>query len=691
MIRLDLETRSHLDLNKMGTYLYAKECELICVAWAVDDRPVQGALCPGEPIPKELWNLLEKSDDLVEAHNANFERAVLHALHKKGMAPNIPLSRWRCTAARAHYANLPGSLERCAQRLQLDHQKDSGGKMAMLKVSQGTWQQADLFNSTAVVHFNEDPALLARTLKYCKQDVETQRAISKTLPYLPRSEQLLWQADQRINDRGVAVDRSYCKKAAAMVDEVEAKRSQHVMQLTSGIGPTQRQKCIEWLEKEEGLYLPNSQKDTLEKVLEGRYPGIETSALSPRAREVLEGMALKGAAPAKKYKKMLGRCGRDSRVRGEYKYAEDVTLRWSAKGVQLHNFAARVDCDAFHKNPQAAYEDIALGDLGRLEEVYGDALACLGLGTRGALVHVDRAWQKDNPRSLAVADYSAIEPRIIAWKSGDHEFLRRIGEGADIYMDMGCGILRIDRDKYSKGDKWNGIDIRSLGKFIVLSLGYGMGTELCASILIDRKAVPDDIDALRSMTYTVVEDSTPGEYDHTPKDELIQLIAKSIITYYKKSREAVPKWWRLEEMHARKVLLYERPQGEWYLEKVGSDTHLVRNMPSGRKLYLPNAWLSQKKEICYLNSNGFERSVYGGKLVSLITQGIARDLMGYAMVLGERHGLRIVMHTHDELVIELRNDGDVERLAHCMNAVPPWARGLPVEAGVVVMPRYAKD
>lgn len=673
-IYLDLETRSYLDLTKVGAYKYAEQVEMVCAAWAVDDEPVQGALFPGQSIPEPLWSLLKQEKHRVIAHNANFERVVLKALADRGESPMVKLSRWRCTRAQACVWNYQPSLEMLAQELGLAQQKDTIGSKAMLKVAQGKRIQADLFNDQETVLWNEDPQLLAITLKYCKQDVEVLRAIHKVLPEMPEPELRAWQADQRVNDRGFAIDKEMARNAGRLGMRILDQEVDRLTKLTNGISPTRRKAFAEWLEQEEGVVLENTLRNTVDTaILQG--------GLSERARAALEGFRLVGAGPTKKYAKFLERVCRDGRIRGEYRFADDLTLRWSAHGVQVHNLAARLMSEAFFKDVQASYAHIAQG---KVPKDADNPLAYVGMGVRGVIAHPDVVRRKPQTRDLLVCDWSSIEPRLLALLSGDDAFLDFVRKGKDVYVEQ--GKLMINDPTATATTKIAGTDLRVIGKYVTLSLGYGMGRELCEKQIFEARIVPEDEAGQLEMLKTIDPEAARRKSSMTPLSRLSAAIVKK----YRKTRAPVPAFWKQETTRAVAAIKKGKRMWDWHLEKFHDGTHLVRDLPSGRPICLHHPFISSKGDVCYMAGPGKVRELFGGKIAALVVQSMARDLMARAIWMAESAGLRVVMHTHDEMIVEEVKASDEGTLKRVMSDCPEWAYGLPVECEVERKPRYSK-
>ena len=689
LIRLDLETRSPLNLARVGHYKYAENAELVCAAWAIDDGPVRGALCVGKPLPAELWELIEGSDAPIEAHNAAFERAMLWALARRGHAPRVALSRWHCTMAQAYRINLPGGLDEVAARLGVSSRKDMRGKADMLAVSVGVEVPSDLLHDQAYVHYNENPDILRRVLAYCRQDVVVERAISKRLPAMSRAERAVWLADQRINARGFAVDGAYCERARELGERAVSAWHSSARRVTGGIAPTQKQRYLAWLATEHGVKLDSAGHAVIERALAA---GVD---LPREAREALELLAPRGMLPLKKYDRMLeARCA-DGRIRGSLQYGQGTTLRWTGKGAQPHNFPSRLKCPTLAADPQAAYQDVLRLSLAEIEAAHGSAAVFLAMCLRGAITHADTARGAENPRVLLVADFSSLEPRILAWLANDHAFLLMVRAGGDPYLDMAARLFGVAREGLAADTTVHGLKVRDIGKLAVNGLGYGMAAGAFTAHLADL-APGMDYDDLAPVRRALVPADLAGKYDKRERKLIDEgalpawaMIASRIVDIYRETREPVVKFWHGEEKCAKACVRDGGTAGAWRMMRVAGLPYLGRALPSGRFFYYPEPEL-EGRNLFWKTPTGAPGTIHGGQIAADATQAVGRDLLADLLVRIERCELRGVLHVHDEPVVEEVRASDEQTLHALANEGPRWAQGLPISADVVRMERYSK-
>jgi DNA polymerase bacteriophage-type len=433
VLRHDIETRSRVDLKVVGAAKYAADpsTEILCLAFAVDDEPVQMWL-PGDPVPGEFIEAAKNPAWTAEAHNSPFETAhaksILEPRHK---FPAIPIERRRCSMAMAYAAALPGKLEKAVEALGLPRQKDKAGQALMKRMSKprpdGSWI--------------EDAESLTRLCEYCRRDVEAERALSKALLPLVDDEQKLWVIDQTINARGFGVDGELLEAAHRIVTETEAKLQAEFRELT-GLGSTnQTVKFIAWLGAQ-GCAVDDVQKGTLRHALRRK-------GLTPDARRAIELRLQLARVSAAKVEALLAWRGADNRVRGSLVFHGASTGRWVGRGPQPQNFKR----DSEGTDTKIAAVMAGGAGLESPVEVVGDIARAMIVAAPG--------------RRLMIGDFSGIESRVLAWISGQQskldqwsKFDRTGAQADDPYYIMGraCGLAE---------------DIaRAKGKICDLAFGY---------------------------------------------------------------------------------------------------------------------------------------------------------------------------------------------------------------------------
>ncbi len=334
---LDVETRSSVDLKRCGTFRYAAACELLLLAWAVDDGPVQLWDAMAEPMPRELCQIIVDQSIPLIAHNAAFEQAVL--AHTLPVNHQIAPERWRCSMVRALAHGLPGKLETLAQVLNLQNQKDPAGTKLMRLFCippPKSYKKRTTF-ATRETH----PAEWEQFKEYCRQDVRAEVEAWAKMPgynYPNNTDELaLWHLDQQINQRGYCVDSLLCESAIEAIGEAQERLGERAKELTGGdiASATQRDALFAYLQPllaEEGINLPNMQAATLEKLVdEEKLPDWVGDLISVRLQASTSSTA--------KYKRALDAMCEDGRLRGSLQFAgASRTARWGGRIIQPQNF-----------------------------------------------------------------------------------------------------------------------------------------------------------------------------------------------------------------------------------------------------------------------------------------------------------------------------------------------------------------
>jgi DNA polymerase len=641
MVYLDFETRSECDIKKCGAYVYSQHptTSVLCMAWAVEDEPVQ-LWVPGQPFPDEMVVLPGYE---LEAHNVFFERCIWeNIMVPRYNWPRIAPEQWRCSAARVAARALPRSLGGAAAALKLAFQKDMEGSRIMLKLARPRKPTKDDKSK-----WNEDPIDMGKLYAYCKQDVETERAIAKTVRPLSAKELEVWQLDQKINARGIFCDQKGCTRAIRIMDRYNTKLLKELVEITDKKVTTgsQRDRIIAWA-KEEGTELDGLTKQEVVEALGG-------NELSPEVRRVLELRQSLSKTSIKKYQAMLNSSSKDGRIRDTLMYHGASTGRWTGRLVQMQNLPRGlfpVDENTFtllqHENSDV------------LDMIYGDVAGVISSCIRGMLCAAPG-------QELIVADYSAIEARCVLWLAGEERGLRAFREGQDLYVEMARKIYR--KEDISKKE-------RAIGKAAVLGCGYGMS----------------------HMKFQLTVKNNAGI-------EVSEALAKAAVQTYRTQFSLVPKFWYAQEAAAISAVqhpgqLLRCGKAAWAFH---TDNVLYCRLPSGRclaynepQVNLVEKFGREKLELSYMVSvqgQWTREATFGGKIAEQISQATARDLMAAAMLRVEKAGFPVVLTVHDEIVTEVpEGTKTVKELEDLMCVLPPWAAGLPIAAEGWAGRRYRK-
>lgn len=580
---LDYETRSKVDLKKLGGYEYAnhKSTKILCAAWACGTRDTlqnSRVLSWSPAIPETKSNLsklvthLNDPQTIVVAHNAFFEKCITDfVLTRYAKVNPLPSERMVCTASLAAALALPRDLAGAGSVLGLPVQKDKEGHRVMLKMCK---PRKPTKNNPAEWHNSKSD--LMKVIDYCIDDIRTEVLLFLKLPMLTKVERLVWLLDQKINFRGVPVDRDLITIALQMVSvEMEALQAE-VNMLTNGqlYSAGQVKAAIDWLETE-GVTLRNLQSKTVDKAIES---GIATG----KAKRFLEIRQAVSKSSTKKYEAMELRSRTDGRVRDTLMYHGASTGRWSGRGIQVQNLPRGTI-----KDTDTAANDILEGDIDLLRILYGDPMQVFSSCIRSAIVPT-------KGKALFSADYSAIECRVLFWLADHFEGVEAFRAGVDQYVHMALDIFSLRLLDDCEPDQ------RFVGKQAVLGCGYQMGPdrfmEQCASF---------------------------GQ-------PVSKTLAKAAVDAYRAKHWPVPKFWALIEKVAMAAIrnpgkVYTFKRMMWYVK----GRFLCCKLPSGRllrycdpkiKMVIPK-WGGEVKipKIVYMGVDSTtkkwtQQGTYGGKL-----------------------------------------------------------------------------
>ena len=653
-LMIDLETKSDVDITKAGVYRYADSpyFDILLFAYSVDDAPVKVVdLACGEQLPEEILNAL--TDDRIQKHafNASFERVCLsvwlrrnypecfisYGLQEDACGNYLSPKAWRCTMVAAAYLGLPLSLAGVGAVLQLQQQKMSEGK-ALIRYFCVPY---DHVNGIPQFHAPTDaPEKWDVFRAYNKRDVETEQAIEQKIVRFPVPE-FVWQEyalDQTVNDRGIQVDLQLVQQAIRMDALTKDKLLQRMKALTHLENPNSVYQLLGWLETQ------GYPSDSLGKAqVQERIKTAEEPV-----RSVLELRLQLSKASVKKYQAMQNAVCSDGRARGMFQfYGANRTGREAGRIIQLQNLPQNHLPDL-----EAARELVKSGNLEAVELLYEDVPDTLSQLIRTAFV------PKPGYQFL-VADFSAIEARVIAWLAGETWRMQAFAEGKDIYCASASKIFGVPVVKHGI----NG-HLRQKGKVAELACGYG-----------------GSVGAMKAMGGSEMSDA-----------EL-----KQIVTDWRTaSPHIVQLWWDVENAAIKAVR-----------DKIETETHgihfsyesgfLFIKLLSGRRLAYVKPRIGENRfggdSITYEGigtGRKWERlETYSGKLVENIVQATARDLLFYSMQTLSQHF--IVGHIHDEMIIECPKDTKLDEICQQMAITPDWAKGLLLRADGYECSFYKKD
>ena len=659
-LSIDLETYSGVNLSKSGVYRYAEspDFEILLFGYSVDGREVNVIdLANGEAIPQEILDALTDDSVLKWAFNANFERVCLSRyLSDLGVCLDTfhdshPLSTecarylnpesWRCSMVWSAYMGLPLSLEGAGAVLGLEKQKLSEGKELIKYFCQPCAPTKSNGGRTRNLP-TDAPEKWEMFKKYNKRDVEAEMSIQMKLAKFPVSDEVWnqYRIDQEINDRGVAVDMELVRRAIAMDMRSRQELTSAMKELTDLENPNSVQQMKQWL-SDNGLEADSLGKKEV------------ASMLKTAPKELQKALMLRqqlAKSSVKKYQAMENAVCADGRARGMFQfYGANRTGRWAGRLVQLQNLPQNHLPDLIE-----ARSLVRSGNYDAVEMLYGDVPDTLSQLVRTAFV------PKDN-RKFIVPDFSAIEARVIAWFAGEKWRQDVFENGGDIYCASASRMFKVPVEKHGV----NG-HLRQKGKIAELALGYG-----------------GSVGALKAM----------GALEMGLSEEELQ----PLVTSWRNANSNIVRfWWQVDSaaMNAVRNRTVDEVKGIKFAYQSGM---LFITLPSGRRLaYVkPKIGVNQFGGDCitYEGVGGTKKwerlDTYGPKLVENIVQATSRDILCYAM-----NTLRcsdIVMHIHDELVIEADSRVSLQTVCEQMGRTPPWTEGLKLRADGYETKFYKKD
>lgn len=692
---LDLETYSEVPITN-GTHVYAAAAEVMLFAWAIDDGPVSVWDCTRhENMPAGLEAALEAPEIEIWAHNSHFDRTVLHHTYARyadewADAFWLP-ARWRDTMVQALTHSLPGALAALCEVLQVptDKAKDKAGKQLIQLFCKPRPKTSKLRRATRETH----PTEWARFVEYAALDIDAMREVHRRLPSwnYKGAELALWHQDQRINDRGVAIDLELVGAAICSVETAQASLAKRTQDLTDGQveSTTKRDQLLAHVLEEYGVALPDMQMATLER-------RIADPELPPALRELLGVRLQASSTSTSKYKTLAKGTSADGRLRGVLQFAgAGRTRRWAGRLFQPQNLP----------RPVLKQDDIDLGiaamKAGCADLAYDNVMELASSAVRGTLV-------APKGRKLVIADLSNIEGRDQAWLAGEQWKLKAFraydaGEGPDLYKLAYGKSFGVKPEDVTK-------DQRQVGKVQELALGYEGGV---GAFVTFAAAYSIDLEDLAKQAIRAIPPSTLGQAHimlewhrekgrNPPKDfgltDQAWLVCESFKLAWRAAHAEIANYWDCLKGGAAQAIEWPGQTVQVGMLKARRDGAWLRiGLPSGSVMCYPSPQMVDGS-ITYMGMNQYSRKwsrlkTYGGKLFENICQSVARDVMAHNMPAIEAAGYEIVLTVHDEVICEAPDTSDYspEHLASLLAANPPWAPGMPLAAAGFETDRYKKD
>ena len=651
MLYCDFETRSRCDLPSRGVYNYAQDpsTQVLCMSYAFDDEDVQ-TWTPDQPFPTRIAIY----NGQIRAHNAAFERLIFwYVICPDFGVPEPALERFYCTAAQARANCAPGSLEDVGRFAGASMKKDHRGAALVRALSIPQANGA----------FREDAALMREMIEYCEQDVRAMRAFSKAMRGLTDEELLDYHVNERINDRGVRLDRPLAQ-AAVRYAAAEQEEIETVFREITGLTSVRSPRMREWVLERVGpqakammmVWKDGVQKASIDKTVRANLLAMENPDEVPaEVAEVVQCADDLWASSVAKFERAASLSDdQDSRVRGAFVFAGgSATGRASSYGLQVHNFPRKCA-----KQPELARQALVRGH--QIVPEFGKRVTdVLKSMLRPALIPAEG-------KSFAVFDYAQIEARVTPWLSmKGEETLDVFRQGRDIYVAVAARMFNVAEAAVTD-------EQRQLGKVAVLACGFGGGVGAFSAM---------------GRVYGV----------HMPESE-----AKRTVDLWRRANPwAVPFWSDLEHAYTRAI---RRPGDVFTAGRVQymmQGEHLWYALPSGRVLCYPYARF-EEDGVSYAKASWKPAAdakewprarLWRGLACENIVQATANDILREALRRMDAAGIEVVLHVHDEIVAEVDTEKS-EELAAAMRAVmvspPAWAEGLPLGASGKVLSRYGK-
>ena len=655
VLSIDIETYSSVDIKKAGLYKYAQspDFEILLFAYSYNNEPEKIIdLAHGEKIPKDVLKMLQDKTVIKKAYNAAFE---WYCLKSAGYYTNI--DHWRCTMFKGLYAGYPAGLKAVGDALGLKEDKKkltTGTALIRYFCVPCKSTKTNGGRTRNLPHHDIDKWNLFK--EYCIQDVVTEKSVDKKLEFVkvPEQEQKLWELDQEINSYGVKIDKDLVKGALNIDSYLTDKLMNEAKELTGLDNPNSLSQLLPWVNRELGGGVENLQKETVQYLVDNLDDG--------KVKRVLEIRQNSSKTSIKKYVAMQEVTGENDRARGLLQfYGANRTGRWAGRLIQVHNLPRN-----YLPSIDYARELVKHEKIGILQMIYGNVSDVLSQLIRTAFI-------PDTDKKFVVADFSAIEARVIAWLAGEQWRLQVFKTHGKIYEASASQMFGVPIEKIIKGNPE--YELRQKGKIAELALGYqgGVGA-LKAMGAADMGLDTEEMDSIVHRWRAANKRITDLWYQ-------VQAAAVSVM--------------ETSQQTAVKNIIFSRE-----FDVINGLDFLTITLPNKRKLYYAypgtrlNSWGSTVityKGLDQTTKKWTTLDTYGGKLVENIVQAIARDCLAESILKVKKKGFKIVIHVHDEIVIEAPESVTVEEICNIMGEPISWAQGLLLKADGFESAYYKKD
>jgi DNA polymerase len=695
ILHRDYETRSCVDLKKVGAHVYSRHpsTSVIVAVFIVEreggklDKPI--IWYPGQEVP-ECVQTAWFDGWIVAGHNAAFEQCIDEGvLGPRHGFPIFPTEQCDCTLARAAVQAIPQGLEGACKALGLKYQKDAEGHRLMLRMCKPrkiTKREIKAGTPADAILWHETPAQIERLTQYCVADVYAEIGLGHALRPLSDTERKIWLLDQRMNNRGVQIDRDFVVAAKKVAEDTLERLNASMKEVTGGLVEKATEiESIKDLCRMYGVPLKVSikerrngeeyeseaaDKEAILDLLDGDLPDVVRRALELRLEA--------GKASVKKFERFVAYSDVDGRARGNIQYHAASPGRWAGRGIQLQNLVR-----AGLTKAEGSFEDVRrdileLGSEG-VELIYGPVLDLLSRMLRGCVIAAPG-------KRLYYGDYSNVEARGCAWASGQTDMVELFANGGKIYEATGAAIFGKTVEEVIEGHLSGENPLwRFIGKETVLGCGYGMGVDAFirnvkkkSRKVLERTVAEKGIFGWREANWRNVE--YWRELENAAKAAITDpgnVYTAGYVSFRKKGN------WLQCKLPSGRILWYRRPTIEPKTEDL-ENVDTASDVPEYR-------WAIHYWTVHPMTKQWCKVSTWGGKLLQNIIEGICRDFLAGAMLRLDDAGYDVILSIHDEVMSETPFDfGSKDEFKSLMTVVPQWAPGFPLKAEVGSGTRYAK-
>ena len=728
-VSVDIETYSDIDIKKAGLYKYAQSptFEILLIAYAVDAGPVRIIdLARGED-PAPFLELLGANDCIFHAYNAAFEHYCINTwCQRKGYDLGLAVGDWFCTMAHGLYCGYTAGLAATGEAMGLPQDKRKLGIGAALIRKfcvPGKEKDAPLIDGLLAEEdtltkvrrrIAAEPEKWELFKQYCMQDVETEREIERRLKKwpMPAREQILWELTTEANITGVGVDRRLVDGALYLSGAEQAALVDEAQRISGLDNPKSVQHLMKWLNEEIDGEVTDLRKGTVADLLNslrrsapapsGREPySLRRSAPAPSGREplgesraarMLELRQLMSKTSTKKYDALQAAVCDDGRVRGMmFYYGANRSGRWAGRIVQPQNLPQNhLPCLDY------ARERVKALDAEMIRVCWGSVPDTLSQLIRTAFI--------PRPGKIyAIADYSAIEARVVAWLAGESWVLDAFRRGEDIYCATASAMFGVPVEKHGQN-----AELRQRGKVAVLALGYGGGEAALEAMGAIKMGIPaEDLPEIKAKWRTAnpricglwrrMEDAALLCLRTNTRQEVQIKITDPARARENEVRNGVTRGTYADRFNTGVKISFRREA-----DPLTDQDFLTIELPTGRKLFYAKPFLAPAKNfpdrdsLHYWSVNQTSKKwaqtdTWGGKLVENITQAVARDCLAETLIRLRHKGMIAVFHVHDEVIVEVDREDDLQTILDIMAQPLDWAPGLPLKGAGFCADYYQKD